>query len=94
MDLQLTLLQNWYATQCNGDWEHSYGIEITTLDNPGWSLQIQLYETELQDVELAEIQLDRSEQDWLFCSLNPEKTIFHAACGPHNLVEVLQIFND
>jgi hypothetical protein len=29
-------IQKWYLEQCNGDWEHSYGIEITTMDNPGW----------------------------------------------------------
>ena len=29
-------LQKWYKSQCNGDWEHSFGIKIETLDNPGW----------------------------------------------------------
>jgi hypothetical protein len=30
----------WYTKQCNGDWEHSYGIRIDTIDNPGWSLTL------------------------------------------------------
>lgn len=29
-------LSNWHKLNCNGDWEHTYGIKIETLDNPGW----------------------------------------------------------
>jgi len=29
-------IQDWYRRQCDGDWEHSYGVKIETLDNPGW----------------------------------------------------------
>ena len=28
-------LQGWSAGQCDGEWEHHHGIEITTLDDPG-----------------------------------------------------------
>ncbi len=28
-----TWVQAWYATQCNGEWEESYGTKIETLDN-------------------------------------------------------------
>ncbi|WP_345686366.1 immunity 53 family protein [Novipirellula caenicola] len=38
----LTQLQQWYLANCNGDWEHRYGVSIATLDNPGWSLKIEL----------------------------------------------------
>jgi hypothetical protein len=31
----LRWLQDWHAGQCDGDWEHSYGVDIGTLDNPG-----------------------------------------------------------
>lgn len=31
----LALLQQWYLQQCNEDWEHSWGVRIATLDNPG-----------------------------------------------------------
>jgi hypothetical protein len=36
----LTWLMRWYLAECNGDWEHSYGVRVETLDNPGWSLKI------------------------------------------------------
>ena len=39
---QIEQLQAWYAAQCNGKWEHTYGIAIGTLDNPGWSLSVDL----------------------------------------------------
>ncbi|MET9563851.1 Imm53 family immunity protein [Streptomyces tauricus] len=33
-------MQNWYAQQCDGDWEHEWGVEIAMLDNPGWNVSI------------------------------------------------------
>jgi hypothetical protein len=40
-------LMNWYRSQCNGDWEHRHGVVIETLDNPGWSLIVDLERTPL-----------------------------------------------
>ena len=42
-------LQNWYQIHCDGDWEHSYGVVIDTLDNPGWKLSIDLNGTLLKN---------------------------------------------
>ncbi|MDQ7778906.1 MAG: Imm53 family immunity protein, partial [Planctomycetota bacterium] len=42
-------LQKWFAGHCNGDWEHGAGITITTLDNPGWGVDISLEGTELEN---------------------------------------------
>ncbi|MBL0319091.1 MAG: hypothetical protein IPP74_07360 [Alphaproteobacteria bacterium] len=41
----LNWLMSWYASHCNGDWEHENQIKISTLDNPGWRLQIDLVDT-------------------------------------------------
>jgi len=41
----LQQLQDWYFAQCNGDWEHRYGVTISTLDNPGWTLEVDLTNT-------------------------------------------------
>ena len=35
-------LAKWYTAQCNGEWEHSCGLKIDTLDNPGWIVTIDL----------------------------------------------------
>lgn len=47
MDNALQELQDWYAKHCNGEWEHQYGVEITTCDNPGWWVKIDLTGTDL-----------------------------------------------
>jgi hypothetical protein len=46
-------LQKWYRSQCNGNWEHAWGIKIGTLDNPGWSLLINLADTDLANKAFA-----------------------------------------
>ncbi|MBI1185367.1 hypothetical protein GC194_13935 [bacterium] len=44
-------IQNWYKLNCNGYWEHSYGYSIATLDNPGWTIRIDLADTCLNKLE-------------------------------------------
>jgi hypothetical protein len=39
---EVTRLQRWYESQCNGEWEHPHGISITSCDNPGWWVGIDL----------------------------------------------------
>jgi hypothetical protein len=43
----LSRIQVWYHAQCDGDWEHSYGIHIENCDNPGWLLRVYLVGTAL-----------------------------------------------
>ena len=86
----LTWLQAWYAMQCDGDWEHGYGVRIETLDNPGWSVRIELDGTEWAATPLDRTETHRSEHDWLIIWKDgPE---FHAATGPLNLGEALHAF--
>jgi len=88
----LIWLQNWYASQCNGEWEHSYGIHIGTLDNPGWTIDINLRETELENKFMNEIEIERSDDDWIDCFIRDKH--FKGNGGPHNLIELLTIFKD
>ena len=46
-------LQDWYQQECDGNWEHQYGIKIDTLDNHGWYVAIDLVETSLENKNLA-----------------------------------------
>jgi hypothetical protein len=57
-------LQNWYNSQCNGDWEHSFGIRIGTLDNPGWSVKINIKETNLESYEFDSGLIENNNNDW------------------------------
>src|SRR5690554_6688083 len=91
-DNPLEWLQSWYLNQCNGDWEHQYGVEIGTLDNPGWRVEIDLRGTGLERAVFEERKVDRSEMDWFVCSVEGEK--FKAASGPLSLIEVLGIFRN
>jgi hypothetical protein len=85
-------LLQWFANQCDGDWEHEYGIRIGTLDNPGWRLRISLIGTELENRNFERITIERSENDWVFCFV--EEGHFEGACGLFNLIEALKIFRD
>ncbi len=83
-------IENWYFEQCNGDWEHEYGIKLHTLDNPGWRLKIYLVDTKLESRFFKRLDVERDESDWFKCWL--ADGYFEAACGPKNLDEILGIF--
>jgi len=86
-------VQHWYQSHCNGDWEHGEGIEITTIDNPGWRVTIHITDTELADVPFETVELDyEHETNWLRCWV--ENGRFECACGPLLLEKVLAIFLD
>ena len=89
MDI-LKWLENWYSSNCDGDWEHLYGITIRTLDNPGWSVEIDLLETVLEDRGFERIKIDNSDDDWVFCWVEEGK--FNGAGDPGKLTVILEIF--
>ena len=91
----------WYLAECNGDWEHSYGIEIGTLDNPGWTLKIDLRETTLLGQPFARVAYGKIANDleewqiagsWWVAELKGET--FEAACGPLDLPSVIGLFRN
>jgi hypothetical protein len=83
-------LESWYARNCDGDWEHRYGITIETLDNPGWAVRIDLAETALAGRPFDDVRIDRSPQDWVRCSV--EADVFKGFGGLRNLDEILYHF--
>lgn len=86
----IRLLESWYTTECNGDWEHTYGITIETLDNPGWLLKVDLNETTWSELRLP-IEIDqRSEDDWIQTEVKDSK--FLGCGGPGNLNELIARF--
>ena len=86
----LEKLQVWYYNQCNDDWEHGNGIKIDTIDNPGWSIKIDLIETDLENKKFKRIEVERTDYDWFHCWV--KDNTFEVACGVHNLQEALEIF--
>ena len=92
----LAELQRWYDAHCDGDWEHTYGVKIETLDNPGWNIVIDLAFTDLEDVPLVEVQhneIAQSFQDnpeWFVCRKIESK--FEGSGGPNQLEAILRVF--
>jgi hypothetical protein len=86
----LSVLEDWYVRQCDGEWEHTWGVEITTLDNPGWSVKIDLRDTRKQDVPLERRLIERTEHDWIWSGVVENR--FEIACGPKNLSEAIGLF--
>ena len=89
---ELEWLQQWYRSHCNGDWEHKYGVEVRTLDNPGWRLIADLGGTGAESRSLAKVEIERSDDDWLHYWV--EKKRFHAAGAPLNLREGIAKFRE
>lgn len=83
-------LEKWYRSQCNGDWEHSYGIKVDTLDNPGWSVSIDLVDTLLAERSFTEVQRLQHGTEWIHCRIRDGK--WEGYGGPFILEEILQIF--
>ena len=98
MDDALFRLQNWYVSQCDGDWEHHHGISIESCDNPGWWVKIGLTgtamasrpcDTRAEGVNAEGFALgDR----WFHCYLKDE--VWNGAGDESRLPEILQAFLD
>ena len=89
----LQRLSQWYLRHCNGDWEHSFGFSINTLDNPGISIDINLADTELQKIPFAEIKQDYDSEDrWFVCRRTDD--LFEAHGVATRFEDMLLVFLD
>ena len=89
----LNKLQDWYRSHCDGNWEHSYGVKIDTLDNPGWSVSIDLAETLLENVDFQKIASGDSEDRnsfWINCI--KKDGVFLAKGSSESLEKIISIF--
>jgi hypothetical protein len=82
-------LQYFFSSNCDGDWEHQYGVEISTTDNPGWYVKMDLAETEHSELMFPEEKIERSSEDWVMISIK-ERVLFGAG-GRSNLLEILTL---
>ena len=83
-------VQRWYAAQCDGDWEHGFGLSISTLDNPGWSVRINLEETLLENLPFEPVSVDNGSGIWLSCRVDNKLFVGHG--DPSQLSRILEIF--
>lgn len=102
MKTPLQRLADWFKSQCDGLWEHDWGITLQTLDNPGWMLEINLDGTELYDRPFKPVKHRRSATDWIECAIQDhgraggdrEGRVFVGAGGSGNLEEIISTFCD
>jgi len=90
-DSILGRLMTWFASQCDGTWEHQKGISIETTDNPGWwvKIDIQRQLSGLPDFQRFSLGTQSSD-DWIVAYV--EEGVFNGAGSPSNLGKVLTIF--
>jgi immunity protein 53 of polymorphic toxin system len=88
----LQRLCTWYRSQCDGEWEHTWGVKIGNLDNPGWCVEINLQGTRLEDVPFDEHKDLEHETEWIHCRRDGQT--FQVDCGPERLDAALQVFLD
>lgn len=63
----LEWIQNWYIKKCDGDWQHLYGIKIYNVDNPGWAVEIDIIDTELENEKFNNKIMIMDKMDVLLC---------------------------
>lgn len=86
----LECVEDWYAAQCDGDWEHSYGLKIETTDNPGWYVEIDLLETEWSGTTIPFARDEISESEWIQFEVRESK--FFGSGSALNLNKILLRF--
>lgn len=85
--------QDWYSHNCEGERETVEGIRIYTVDNPGWSITINLIATNLESKDFEEIRYNyNNDEDWYRCWVEDKK--WHGVGSPQHLETILKIFLD
>ena len=86
----LEWLEDWYQTQCDGDWEHSRGMHLEPLTDPGWSLVINLAGTTAANARPQRLHLDTTGGEWINCSISADQ--FQGSGDPQKLEQIIGIF--
>ena len=88
----LEWIQKWYKSNCDGYWEHMYGVKIDTLDNPGWHVLIDLVDTPLEEKKFENIVNYIDEDNWINCMV--KEGVFNGGGDLYKLEDILLIFKN
>ncbi len=84
-------LEQWFDEQCDGTWEHHYGVHIDTIDNPGWRVRINLKGTHANAlIKSMRPTQSHLEAEWMDCRIL--NNTFEAHGGPLMLGPIIQLF--
>lgn len=86
----IKLLEEWYISNCEGDWEHDWNVKIQSIDMLGWLVSINLVDTGVDGKAFPVYKVERSVDDWVHCKV--ENSIFNGSGGTGNLEEILIVF--
>ena len=79
------IIQGWFASQCDGVWEHSFGIEVLNIDNPGCKLKINGASLK----RAGFVSLERNESDWIRVTMTDMEFVGYG--GTENLKELMSL---
>lgn len=83
-------IEQWYASHCDGVWERENGIEIRSLEKPGWLLRFDVGE---EAVAWKPVRWDVDDADrWLDAWL--DDGVLNVACGPRALREAVALIRE
>ncbi|WP_299102714.1 immunity 53 family protein [uncultured Winogradskyella sp.] len=88
----LEWIQDWFQSNCDGDWEHGDAIQITTLDNPGWDVEIDISKTSIANLEIKWVLNENGKQDWYGVKIQNQR--FRAAGDASKLIYLLNLFRE
>lgn len=88
----LDWIQNWFKNNCDGDWEHGEAIQINTLDNPGWEVEVDISNTSIANIDIKWILNENGPQDWYGVKIENKK--FSAAGDAGKLTFLLGLFKE
>ena len=97
MCAELDRIVEWFEKQCNGTWEHSFGIRIETCDNPGWLVEIDLKGTPLEHkifrpFRVGDFSNNAPEKPWIDITVKEGR--FRGAGDTRQLCEIIKRFID
>lgn len=67
----------------------NFGLSITNIANPGWSLEVPL---RAEEKDCSIISIDRSDSDWFMCRIRENE--LQGCGGAGNLQEILETFKE
>ena len=86
----LEWLEDWDQSQCNGVWEHKRGVNLESLEAPGWRLTIHLIGTSATNVRPQRLNLDTPCGEWINCSISGDR--FQGSGDPRKLEQIIGVF--
>lgn len=95
-------LIKWWQGKCDGEWEHEFGVVLTSMDNPGWLLKIDVAGEDDHILPLGfQVSSEFPDGGWIKCHVasgstsgSPEEHLRHfvGMGGAGNLSDILDVF--